>query len=128
MQSGNGIDLAAIHQLLTEVAQTVRGHSERFDRVEARLDSHTQKLNELTVGVNEHNRTLNELAAVVNEHSRKLDHLTAVVDDTAVGLREVRLTLYQYHEAVVGQGMSLTRLEERVKRLEEHLHLDPAAV
>jgi ABC-type transporter Mla subunit MlaD len=114
MQSGNGIDLAAIHQLLTEVAQTVRGHSERFDRVEARLDSHTQKLNELTVAV--------------NEHSRKLDHLAAVVDDTAAGLREVPLTLYQYHEAVVGQGMSLTGLEERVKRLEEHLHLDPAAV
>src|SRR5712691_10366087 len=118
MQSGNGIDLAAIHQLLTEVAETVHGHSGRFDRVEARLDSHTQKLNELTVVVNGHNRTLNDLVAVVNEHSGKLDHLTAVVDDIAARLREVRLTLYQYHEAVVGQGMSLARLEERVKRIE----------
>ena len=71
MQSGNGIDLAAIHQLLTEVAQTVRGHSERFERIEARLDSHTEKLN--------------ELVAAVNRHSRKMDDLSA----GAAGLAEV---------------------------------------
>ncbi|HEV8679098.1 MAG TPA: hypothetical protein VGQ90_06960 [Stellaceae bacterium] len=83
MQSGNGIDLAAVYQLLTEVAQTVRNHSAQFERVDARLD------------------------------------------DIDAGLRELRLTLYQYHEAVVGQGISLTRLDERVQRIEAHLGLDP---
>jgi uncharacterized protein YoxC len=120
MQSGNGIDLAIIHQLLSEVAQTVRGHSERFDGVEARLDGIESRLDS-------HTRKLNELTVVVNDHSRKLDQLAAVVDDVAAGQRELRLTVYQYHEAVIGHGMSLTRIEERVKRIEEHLHLDPAA-
>lgn len=112
MQSGNGIDLAVVYQLLTEVAQ-------RVGAVETRLDSHTQKLNELAVAINDHNRKLDQLAAVVNEHSRK-------IDDVAAGLRELRLTVYQYHEAVVGHGVSLTLLDERVQRIEDHLHLDPA--
>jgi uncharacterized coiled-coil protein SlyX len=112
MQSGNGIDLAAIHQLLTEVAQ-------RVGAIETRLDSHAQKLNELAVVVNDHTRKLDQLAAVVNGHTQK-------IDDVAAGLRELRLTVYQYHEAVVGHGMSLTRLDERIQRIEEHLHLDPA--
>jgi hypothetical protein len=106
MQSGNGIDLAAIHQLLTEVAQTVRGHSERFEQIDRRFE--------------QIDRRFDQVADVLNEHSRKIDDVTA-------GLRELRLTLYQYHEAVVGQGMSLTRLEERVQRIEAHLDLDPAA-
>ncbi len=91
MQSGNGIDLAAIYQLLTAVAEQIAAHDRRFDQV----------------------------AEVLNEHSRK-------IDDVVAGLRELRLTLYQYHEAVVGHGVSLTRLDERVRSIEEHLHLDPA--
>ncbi len=106
MQSGNGIDLAAIHQLLTEVAQTVRGHSERFEQIDRRFERI--------------DRRFDQVAEVLSEHSRK-------IDDLASGLRELRSTLYQYHEAVVGHGMSLTRLDERVRRIEAHLHLDPAA-
>ncbi len=105
MQSSNGIDLAAIHQLLTEVAQTVRGHSERFEQIDRRFE--------------QIDRRFDQVGDVLNEHSRK-------IDDVAAGLRELRSTLYQYHEAVVGHGMSLTRLDERVRRIEEHLHLDPA--
>jgi methyl-accepting chemotaxis protein len=105
MQSGNGIDLAAIHQLLTEVAQTVRSHSERFEQIDHRFE--------------QIDRRFDQVADVLNEHSRK-------IDDVAAGLRELRSTLYQYHEAVVGHGISLTRLDERVRRIEEHLALDPA--
>jgi hypothetical protein len=74
MQSGNGIDLAAIHQLLTEVAQTVRGHSERFDRIDARLDGIDARLDR-------HEQTLNELVVTVNDYTRKLDQLTMIVND-----------------------------------------------
>jgi hypothetical protein len=35
--SGDGIDLGAVYRLLTEVAETVRAHSERFDEVDRRL-------------------------------------------------------------------------------------------
>ena len=120
MQSGNGIDLAAIHRLLTEVAQTVRGHGVRFDRVEARFDGHEQKLNELVLSVNDHTRKLDELVAVVNEHSRK-------IDDLATGLNELRLAVGQYHDAVIGHGIELTRVGERVNRIEAYLKLDTTA-
>src|SRR6266851_2231907 len=113
MQSGNGIDLAAIHQLLTEVAQTVRGHSERFEQIDRRFEQIDRRFEQI-------DRRFDQVADVLNEHSRK-------IDDVATGLRELRSTLYQYHEAVVGHGMSLTRLDERVRRIEDHLHLDPAA-
>lgn len=113
MQNGNGIDLAAIHQLLTEVAQTVRGHSERFEQIDRRFAQIDRRFEQV-------DRRFEQVVEVLNEHSRQIDDVTA-------GLREIRSTLYQYHEAVVGQGMSLTRLEERVERIEAHLHLDPAA-
>ncbi|MEO8714062.1 MAG: hypothetical protein ABI369_03520, partial [Acetobacteraceae bacterium] len=35
--SGNGIDLAAIYQLLSHVAQTVTGHGVRLDGIERRM-------------------------------------------------------------------------------------------
>jgi chromosome segregation ATPase len=139
MQSGNGIDLAAIHQLLTEVSQTVRGHSERFDRIEIRLDrietrldrmdarldsmdyrldsmdyrldSHTQKLHELVVSLNEHTRKLDQLAVIVNEHSRKIDDLSA-------GLQELRATVHQYNSSVISHGLDISELDTRMRRLE----------
>lgn len=91
MQSGNGIDLAAVYQLLTEMAGTLAAHDRRFD----------------------------QLAAVANEHGRK-------IDDLAAGLQELRLAVMQYHDAVIGHGVELTRLGERVKRIEAHLALGAA--
>ena len=97
MQSGNGIDLAAVYQLLQDVAQ-------RVVAIERRLDEHTLKLN--------------ELIAAVNQHSQQIDDLSA-------GLRELRTSVDQYHGAVLGHGIDLTRLGERVKRIEDHLELGP---
>src|SRR5260370_29981077 len=98
MQSGNGIDIGAVYQLLTEVAQRVASHDRRFDQIDARL---------------------NQLVDVVNEHTRKIDDLMA-------GLTELRLSVNQYHEAVIGHGIELTQLGERVARIEAHLNLDTA--
>ena len=81
-RSGNGIDLGAVYQLLTEVAQTVRGHSARFERLEARLD------------------------------------------DVAVGLSDLRSAVTNYHGAVLGHGIILSELDERVRRIERHLKLE----
>jgi ABC-type transporter Mla subunit MlaD len=120
MQSGNGIDLAAIHHLLTEVAQTVRGQGERLDRIETHLGAQDQVLNQLVAVVNEHTRKLDQLVTIVNEHSRK-------IDDLAAGLNELRLAVNQYHDAAIGHGIEMTRLGERVTRIEAHLNLDTTA-
>jgi hypothetical protein len=90
-RSGNGIDIGAVYQLLTEVAETVRGHGARFDRIEERLHAHDSKLDEL-----------------------------------AVGLSDLRAAVINYHGAVLGHGVMLSELDERVRRIEHHLKLEPA--
>jgi ABC-type transporter Mla subunit MlaD len=113
MSSGNGIDIAAVYQLLTEVARTLAGHDRK-------LDAQDRKLNEIIVVVNDHTRKLDELAGVVNRHDRKLDDLTTDI----AGLRE---TVTHYHATVLGHGILYSELEERVRRIERHLKLEPAA-
>jgi chromosome segregation ATPase len=99
-RSGNGIDLAAIYQLLTEIS--------------GRLDSHETKLNDLVGTSNEHSRRFDEIAIVLNDHGRRFDDLSHEL----TGLRDA---VGQYHHSVVGQGIALNEIEERVKRLEDHL-------
>jgi ABC-type transporter Mla subunit MlaD len=98
MQSGNGIDIGAVYALLQEVAQRVAAHDRRFDQIDAGLT---------------------QIVGVVNEHTRK-------IDDLAAGLTELRRSVNEYHGAVIGHGIELTRLAERVTRIEVHLNLDPA--
>ena len=112
MSNGNGVDIAAVYQLLTEVAQTVAGHDRK-------LDAQDRKLNEIIVIVNEHTHKLDELAGVVNRHDRKLDDLTTDI----IGLRE---TLTHYHATVLGHGILYSELDERVRRIERHLKLESA--
>lgn len=97
-QNGNGIDLAAVYRLLTEVAQTVRGHNGRFDQIEARLDTHDRRF------------------AVID---RRLGEMSADI----AGLREA---VTNYHASVLGHGIMLSELDERVRRIERHLKLEPS--
>ena len=119
MSGHDGPDSSAIYQLLSEVARIVAGHDRRFDEHDRRFDEHTDKLDELISVVNGHSSKLDELSAVVNAHDRKFADLSA---DLA-GLRE---TLTHYHASVLGHGVLISELEERVRRIERHLHLEPA--
>jgi hypothetical protein len=99
MQSGNGIDLAAVYQLLTEVATTVRGHSERFDQIDRRFEQVYRKFEEV---------------------DRKLVEMTADIS----GLRDA---VTHYHATVLGHGVWISELNERMRRIERHLKLEPTA-
>jgi DNA repair ATPase RecN len=121
-----GVDIAAVYQLLTEVARTVAGHDRKLDDIAGRLDGHDRrldsqdrKLDEIILVVNRHTAKLDELAAVVNRHDLRLQDLTTDV----AGLRE---TLTHYHATVLGHGILYSELEERVRRIERHLRLEPA--
>ena len=127
MSSGNGVDIAAVYQLLTEVARTLAGHDRRFDGYDLRFegydrrfDAQDRKLNEIIGVVNDHTAKLNELAEIVNRHDRKLDDLTTDI----AGLREA---VTHYHATVLGHGILYSELDERVRRIERHLKLGPAA-
>ncbi|HUC70439.1 MAG TPA: hypothetical protein VMS01_04530 [Stellaceae bacterium] len=119
MSEGNGVDIAAVYQLLTEVARTVAGHDRKLDAQDRKLDAQDRKLNEIIVVVNGHTAKLDELAAVVNRHDLRLQDLTTDV----ASLRE---TLTHYHATVLGHGVLYSELEERVRRIERHLRLEPA--
>ena len=104
-QSGNGIDIGAVYQLLTEVAETVRGHSARFERLDARFEG---------------------LGARFEGLDARFERLEARLDDVAVGLSDLRSAVTNYHGAVLGHGIMLSELDERVRRIERHLKLEPA--
>jgi chromosome segregation ATPase len=89
--SGNGIDLAAIYQLLTEVARKVGDHDRRFDHIDNKFQEIDARLGEMSADI--------------------------------AGLREA---MTNYHASVLGHGILIGELEERVRRIERHLKLDPA--
>jgi hypothetical protein len=91
--SGNGIDLAAIYQLLSEVACKVGDHDHRFDQIDRRFQ---------------------EIDA----------RMGGMIADIA-GLREA---MTNYHASILGHGILISELDERVRRVERNLKLDPAAV
>ena len=90
MRNGNGVDLGAVYELLSEVAQTVRMHSQEFDRVNGRLDGMDRRL-----------------------------------DDLAAAVADLRSAVTEYHATVVGHGVLYSELEQRVRRIERHLKLEP---
>jgi hypothetical protein len=92
MSGGNGVDIAAVYQLLSQVARTVTDHSRQ-------LSDLTRDVKDLTRGVNE-------------------------LHDGQATLRQ---TLTEYHSSVIGHGILIGQLEDRVRRIEQHLNLPPAA-
>ena len=98
MSGANGPDIAAVYQLLTQVAGTVTGHDRKLDDLSAEVAG---------------------LREVVAAHDRKLD-------DLAAGLASLRDAVTHYHSSVLGHGMLISELDERVRRIERHLKLESA--
>ena len=98
MSGANGPDIAAVYQLLTQVASTVTGHDRKLDDLSVEVAS---------------------LRETVATHDRKLDDLTA-------GLASLREAVTHYHSSALGHGMLISELDERVRRIERHLKLESA--
>ena len=77
MSGAIGPDIAAVYQLLSQVARTVTGHDRKFD-------------------------------------------------DLAAGLASLRDAVTHYHSSVLGHGLLISKLDERVRRIERHLRIEPA--
>jgi ABC-type transporter Mla subunit MlaD len=134
MSGHDGPDISAVYHLLSEVARIVAGHDRRFDAILSRLDAHDRRFDKRDRRFDEHTGKLNELIAVANGHSSKLDELAAVVNahdrkfaDLSADLAGLRETLTHYHASVLGHGILISELEERVRRIERHLRLEPAS-
>jgi adenosine deaminase len=95
--SGNGIDIAAVYQLLARVAETVGTHSTKLDN----------------------------LTRVVNDHTLLLHEHGGRLADIESGQTSLRQAVVDYHSSVIGHGILISELDHRVRRIEEHLHLPP---
>ena len=91
MSGAIGPDIAAVYQLLTQVAR--------------QLDDRSTEV----AGLRE----------VVAAHDRKLD-------DLAAGLAPLRDAVTHYLSSVLGHGLLISKLDERVRRIERHLRIEPA--
>jgi hypothetical protein len=127
--SGNGVDIAAVYQLLVQVAETVsghtvilNGHSRILDEQSRILDEHTAKLNEHTSVLNDHTRILTDHTRVLNDHTWLLHGHSRKLDDLEHGQTSLRQAT-EYHSSVMGHGILISEFDRRVRRIEEHLSL-----
>lgn len=146
--SGNGVDIAAVYQLLVQVADTVSGHtiilnghsqildehsrilnshSRILDRHTHILDEHTAKLNEHTRVLNDHTRILTDHTQVLNDHTLLLHEHSRKLDGLDYGQTSLRQAVTEYHASVMGHGILISELDRRVRRIEKHLNLPSLA-
>jgi len=111
--SGNGTDLGHIVAMLGDVLEGQRD-------IRGVLNDHTRVLNDHTRILNDHTRVLNEHTLTLGEHGSRLDDLTGQV-------HFLREAVTEYHASVMGHGFLITELDARVRRIERHLDLPPAA-
>ena len=104
--SGNGADIG---QVLAIVQDLAAGQRQMGAAVQ-----------DLAAGQKEMRATLQEHGRILEQHSRKLDDLSADVG----GLRQ---QVTEYHASVLGHGVLISELDQRVRRIERHLNLPPAA-
>ncbi len=92
--SGNGVDLGAIYQLLSQVAEAVTRHD----------------------------RALEALGRDMVAMRGELTEMRGIMA-TKGDLAELRQTITHYHSSIVGHGILISDLEARIRRVEEHLDL-----
>lgn len=92
--SGNGVDLGAIYQLLSTVAEAVTRHDRALEAL---------------------GRDMAEVRAEMLDLRRSMS--------TKADIAELRQTITHYHSSVVGHGILISDLEARMRRVKEHLDL-----
>jgi ABC-type transporter Mla subunit MlaD len=133
VSGANGPDIAAVYQLLTQVARTVTGHDRKLDDLSADLTGLRQTVGGLRETVGGLRETVGGLRETVGGLRETVGGLTEVVgghdhklDDLAAGLVSLREAVTNYHATVLGHGILISELDERVRRIERRLNLEPA--
>lgn len=106
-RGGNGVDLGHVAAMLGDVLvaqEAMRADLGAF-KAEVKADLGAVRA---------------EVADLRADHGRKLD-------DLASSVSTLRQAVTEYHSTVLGHGILITELDERVRRVERHLNLPPAA-
>lgn len=111
--SGNGVDLGHIVAMLHDLVEGQRNLTEG----QRLLTDSQQGLLETQRNILESQR---EMRVILAEHGRRLDRVEG-------GLDSLREAVTMYHASVLGHGVLISELDARVRRIEHHLNLPPAA-
>ncbi len=84
------------------------------------LASIYQLLAQVAQTVTRHDQMFASLFTRMDSLERKMSDLDGKVD----GLRQA---MTEYHASVLGHGILISKLDARLRRVEQHLHLPPAA-
>ena len=136
MSGVNGPDIAAVYQLLTEVAQQVGDiirrlseHDKRFEQIDGRFEQIDRRFEQIDRRLEQMELRFEQIDARFDRHVNRIDELAADI----AGLREqvthditdLRETVALYHHSVVGHGIQFSEVERRMLRVERHLGLPP---
>jgi chromosome segregation ATPase len=136
MSGVNGPDIAAVYQLLTEVAQQVGDiirrlseHDRRFEQIDRRFEQIDRRFEQIDRRLEQMELRFEQIDARFDRHVNRIDELAADI----AGLREqvthditdLRETVALYHHSVVGHGIQFSEVERRMLRVERHLGLPP---
>ena len=117
---GNGVDMGHVVAMLSDVLDGQR-------EIRGILNDHTRVLNDHTRVLNDHTRILTDHTRVLNEHTLKLAEHSREIADLTGQVQFLREAVTDYHASVVGHGVLISDLDARVRRIEHHLDLPPAA-
>ena len=115
MSGVNGPDIAAVYQLLTEVARQLGEVAQQVSEIAQRVAAHDRRFEQIDARLDRHVARIDELAADIAGLREQVTH-------DITGLRE---TVALYHHSVVGHGIQFSEVERRTLRLERHLGLPP---
>jgi hypothetical protein len=69
---------------------------------------------------------LSEVAQTVRSHDEAFSEVYRKLDDLGAGVADLREAVRDYHTTVIGHGVLYGELEQRIRRIERHLKLEPA--
>ena len=143
MSGVNGPDIAAVYQLLTEVAQQVGDiirrlseHDRRFEQIDGRFEQIDRRFEQIDRRFEQIDRRFEQVELRFEQIDARFDRHVNRIDELAAdiaGLREqvthditdLRETVALYHHSVVGHGIHFSEVERRMLRVEQHLGLQP---
>jgi hypothetical protein len=109
-QSGNGIDIAAVYQLLLDMSARMDGMSARMDGMSAQMGGMSERMDGMSARLDSHDRKLDQLLDLGNEHGHTLANHTRQLDDLSAGATELRSAVAGYHETVSVTASTTARL------------------
>ena len=118
--SGNGADLGSVIAMLSSVLEGQHSMQADIQDIKVVVNQHTDVLNQHTRILADHTQVLNEHTLTLADHGARFKNLTSEV----ASLREA---VTSYHASVLGHGILISELDARVRRIEQHLNLPPAA-